>query len=106
MIDLLAQASQAAPRNFTDLVQIFIGLIRLLIPLVVALTLLSFFWGLTKFIGNAGDSKSHEEGKNLMIWGLVGLFVMLSLFGILRFAYRDAGFRGTLGVPLLPTGQR
>jgi hypothetical protein len=93
------------PQNLTELILVFVNLIRLLIPLVIALTLLSFMWGLAKFIGKAGDSKSHEEGKNLMKWGLVGLFVMLSLFGILRFAYDDVGFNGSLGIPLLPTGQ-
>lgn len=93
------------PQNLTELVLVLINLVRLLIPLVIALTLLSFIWGLTKFISKSGDAKSHEEGKSLIKWGLVGLFVMLSLFGILRFAYRDVGFRGSLGIPLLPTGQ-
>lgn len=91
------------PTNFPELVIIFIRIILLLLPLLIALTLLVFFWGVTKFIGKSGDTKSHEDGKSLIKWGLVGLFVMLSLFGILRFFYGDIGFSRPFGIPVLPT---
>jgi len=90
------------PQDLSDLVQVFISLISLLIPLVIALTLLSFFWGLTKFIAKTDDA-NQEEGKKFIIWGLVGLFVMLSLWGILRFVYGDFGFGRPFGIPVLPT---
>ena len=104
---IVPQITFAFPANFRAFVCFIIGIIDSLIPLVAALTLLVFFFGLAKFIKNSGDTKNHAEGKNLMIWGLIGLFVMISVFGILRFAYNDFEFSDTrtFGVPTLPTGE-
>ena len=55
----------------------------ILIPLVFALALLFFFWGVAKYIWSAGDAK--EEGKQIMVWGVVALFVMSSIWGIIYF---------------------
>ncbi|KKT12587.1 MAG: hypothetical protein UV94_C0043G0004 [Parcubacteria group bacterium GW2011_GWC1_43_30] len=38
----------------------------------------------------------------LMLWGLIALFILLSLMGILAFLYRDFGFGRPFGPPLLP----
>lgn len=85
-----------------DLIALFIGIISPLITLLIGLSLLVFFWGLVRFIYKAGDEKSHEEGKKLMTWGLIALFIMVSIYGILRFFYNDI-FSGNLAVPFLPT---
>ncbi len=93
------------PSNFSELITIFLSLIGLLIPVLFSLATLMFVWGIVKFLAKSADTKSHEEGKSLMIWGLISLFVMLSFMGIIRFAYRDVGFSRPFGIPVLPTGQ-
>jgi hypothetical protein len=55
-----------------------------LIVIVAGLALLAFFWGLVKFI-NAVSTTGKTEGRNFMIWGLVALFVMVSVWGLVRF---------------------
>ncbi|MDO8565104.1 MAG: hypothetical protein Q7R67_00555 [bacterium] len=91
------------PKNFSELIKIFTDLISLTLPVIAGLALLVFFWGLAKFIMNvSGDEKAVAEGKNLMIWGLVAIFVMVSVWGILRFLYADIGFSRPFGLPLLP----
>ncbi|MDB5254242.1 MAG: hypothetical protein JWL80_308 [Parcubacteria group bacterium] len=49
------------------------------------LGLLAFFIGLVKFIFKADDVKSHAEGRNQMVWGLIAIFVMFSVWGLVRF---------------------
>ncbi len=61
------------------------GLVNTLILVVAALALLYFFWGLAKFILNAASEDAQKEGKNIMKWGIVALFVMVSIWGIVRF---------------------
>lgn len=91
------------PRDFRDLVYIFTDLIQVTLPVITGLALLIFLWGLTKFIARVGgDEKAVDEGKNLMKWGLIALFVMVSLWGIIRFFYADFGFSRPFGIPLLP----
>lgn len=55
----------------------------ILIPLVFSLALLLFFWGVVKYIWSEGQGK--DEGKKFMIWGVVALFVMSSIWGIIYF---------------------
>lgn len=94
------------PTDFRSFVNIFVDLIRTAIPVIFGLALLVFLWGLAKFIFRVGggDEKAVSEGKNLMIWGLIALFIMISLWGILGFFYADIGFTHSFSIPFLPTG--
>lgn len=75
-----------------ELIQAFGGLINLLIPMLVGTALLVFFWGLAKFIFRVGgDEKAVTDGKKLMIWGIIALFVMVSVWGIVSFMQRSLG---------------
>ena len=60
------------------------NIISLATPIVVALALLYFFFGLAKYILNAGDEEKKSEGRNIMIWGIIALFVMVSVWGLVR----------------------
>jgi hypothetical protein len=70
--------------SFKSIVLSFVDLINLAIPVVIALTVLIFFWGLVKFIYHMGGDGDGETGKELMIWGIIALFVMFSLWGIVN----------------------
>ena len=77
-------------------------LIDIALPIVVAIALLAFFWGIIKFI--FGGEEAKKEGKTLMIWGLVGLFVMVSVWGLVRFIGNALGIGqgDTITVPAVP----
>ncbi len=66
--------------NVSDLVGNIGELINLLVPIVFTLALLFFFWGLARFILSSGEEK--EKSKGIMIWGIVALFIMSSVWGI------------------------
>ena len=61
----------------------------ILSPLVFTLALLLFFWGLVKYIWSTGTEK--EQGKSIMIWGVIALFVMTSIWGITTFLGQELG---------------
>jgi|CXWK01.1.fsa_nt_gi hypothetical protein len=60
-------------------------IVDILIPFMAALALLYFFWGLAQFILKSGDSDSHENGRQTMIWGIVALFVIVAVWGLVAF---------------------
>lgn len=53
-------------------------------PIVVALALVYFFWGLGTFILNSGDEGKRKEAISIMIYGIIALFVMVSIWGIIN----------------------
>lgn len=73
----------ATPTTFKGLVEVFVNLINKLIPLVVALALLVFFYGILKFIFSL-SSNDKTDGKKAMFWGIIGLFVMVSVWGLVN----------------------
>ena len=54
-----------------------------LIPLIIGLALLAFMWGLVTYIWRGDDTKSREEGQQFMLWGIVGLTVMVSFWALI-----------------------
>lgn len=71
-----------------------------LIPIVFTLAVLLFFWGMAKYIWSEGTGK--EEGKKIMIWGVIALFVMSSVWGIVYFI-RDELNIGSNTQGIIPT---
>lgn len=59
--------------------------VGILIPIAMALAVLFFLWGLAKFLFNNANSDAKEDGKRVMIWGVVALFVMVSVWGLVAF---------------------
>lgn len=88
---LIPFITYAALDGVKTLIEAIGDLIKTALPITVALALLLFFWGLAKFILKSGDPTAQTEGKNRMIWGIVALFVMVSVWGIVNLMQRDLG---------------
>jgi len=85
-----------------ELILAYGDVIVLTTQLVAAIGLLYFMWGLAVFIFRSGDPKSHEEGRNKMIWGLLTLFVMFSVWGLVSFVRQAVGVELYIPQPSLP----
>jgi hypothetical protein len=48
------------------------------------LTILIFVWGVFGMIRNADDPTARKDGQSHMLWGVVGMFIMISAYGIVR----------------------
>ncbi len=100
---LVPAVSFAALGGVETLLKETLKVINLLIPVCLGLSLLYFFWGVGQFIlHDAGNDKTREDGKKKMLWGIIALFVMFSLFGILRFIGDSLGVE--TGLPTGPSG--
>ena len=78
--------------------------VGLALPIVVAIALLAFFWGLVKFIFAQGNEESKADAKKIMLWGLIALFVMVAVWGLVRFIGDALGISqgDTIIVPAVP----
>ncbi len=60
-------------------------IINPLIELIFAAGLLVFIWGLVEFLwGLSADTEKKESGKKHMLWGILGMFIMVAAYSILR----------------------
>ena len=61
------------------------GLLGIVTPVVVGLALRGFFWGLAMYVLNfSGDDKDKKKGRDMMVYGTLVLFVMVSVWGIVQ----------------------
>lgn len=81
-------------------------LINVLTTVAAGAALLVFFWGLVKFILKAGDEKGVEEGRRLMLWGIIALFIMVSVWGLVAFIRNEIGVLPSNTAPVVPTFPR
>lgn len=90
---LLAPALASAQNldSLGDLVDSFGRIVGDLIPIVFAIIVLVFFWGLAKYVLAAGSEESKAEGRRIMIGGMIALFVAASIWGIVKWAQGGLG---------------
>jgi hypothetical protein len=61
------------------------------IRLIFALALAWFFWGVFKFIRGAGDETARKTGRDHMLWGIVGMAIMVSVKAIIELTLDNVG---------------
>ncbi len=71
-----------------------------LIPLVFSLAVVVFLWGVVQFVINPENEDKKKKGKDIMIWGIIGLFVMISVWGLVAILGNTFGVRNA--IPQLP----
>lgn len=59
-------------------------IINPLILLLFALAVVYFLYGIFEFISNQENEEKKTTGKNHMIWGIVGIVIMMGVFTILN----------------------
>lgn len=91
--------------QFQNFVVALGNIVDLLIPILITLAVVMFFWGLVKYIANASDETAKEGGKSLMIWGMIAIFVMVALWAILGFIQTQLGITGNITPGTAPTFQ-
>lgn len=64
------------------------------IILLFVVALIVFFWGLVEFIYKAGSEDGREVGKRNMMWGIIGMFIMVGVYGIINIILATFGIGG------------
>ncbi|MFA6353909.1 MAG: pilin [Candidatus Paceibacterota bacterium] len=68
-----------------------------IIPLIFALATVMFVWGVVNFfVLNADEEKKRAQGKQFMIWGIIALAVMLSVWGLVGILGSTFNIRSTI----------
>ena len=90
----------AMAAGLTDLITTVQNIINSLIPLFMIIATVVFLWGIIQYITAAGDEDKVKEGRSYIIYGLIGLFVMVSVWGLVKIIADTFGVTGGT----IPTG--
>ena len=71
---------------------------NIVVPVLFAIAFIVFLWGaFDVFILGANSDDVKEKGKNLMLWGLIGFFVMVSIWGLVNILTGTISFGNNSG---------
>lgn len=79
------------------LIPFLIGFINSAIVFLLGATVLVFIWGIFKLVFSNKDSKEREQARGYIVWGIIALFVMVSVWGLVNLLISFFGF-GVRGV--------
>ncbi|ETB63834.1 TPA: hypothetical protein DIC38_02150 [Candidatus Nomurabacteria bacterium] len=75
----------AAKDNVEGIITYFNGLIgNFVIPFLITLAVLGFVYGVVKFYMNPDNEEGRKKGKEFIIWGLIAMFVIVAMWGLVR----------------------
>lgn len=67
-----------------DILFLILDILSVVVVLLIALAVVFFLYGILKYITSGGDEERRKEGSKLMLFGIIGLFVMISFWGIVK----------------------
>ncbi len=71
--------------NLKDLATSSLSVLNTVITIVFVLAILVFGWGVVKYITSANDATKEKEARQFLWWGVIGIFVLASVFGLVKF---------------------
>ncbi len=76
-----AQTDASKLGQFLD--PIMKNIVNPLVLLVFTIAIIVFAYGIFEMVWKGGDASAREQGRNHMLGGLIGMFVMLSAWGLI-----------------------
>ena len=94
--------------NLKTLADSSLQILNVVITIVFVLAILVFGWGVVKYIASAGNPEKEKEARSFLWWGVIGIFVLASVFGLVRFIGSSLNVgqeQGTINIPKVQPNQ-
>ncbi len=92
-------------RGLGDTINKAQDIIQSLIPLIIGIAVIVFIWGILQYVIATDDDK-RKEARMVMIYGIIVLFVMVSVWGLVELLGDtfgiDTGGGSNIRVPTIP----
>lgn len=83
------------------------GILGVIIPILITLAVVYFVWSVIQYTVSS-DEEAKKKAKSGIITGLIGLFIILSFWGIVRVIQNTFGVSGvrldSTDIPSAPAG--
>lgn len=82
------------------------GILNLIIPFIIGLAVFVIIWGIFLYVTKAAEEEKRSEARLYIVWGIVAVFCMLSLWGFVNILVNSFDLQTTFdkgSVPTAPT---
>ena len=77
-------SGQQSDGDLQSLISQINGILNTIIPFLVGLAVFIIIWGVFKYLSGAGDEEQRAEAKQFIIYGVLGVFLMVSIWGLVN----------------------
>lgn len=81
----------AGARSFKAFVCLILKILKPIPPILVSLAVLYFFWGIAKYMNAGDDAEKMQNGRTTIIYGILGMFVIIAVWGIVYLVQAELG---------------
>jgi hypothetical protein len=74
--------------------KVYANIVNPAIELAFIIATVVFLWGVFEFIRGAADKEKRQQGKDHILWGLIGFLIMFSVYGIITILVNTIGVSG------------
>ena len=80
------------------------SILNAVVPVIIALGVVYFVWGVISYV-IAGDEEAKKKGRDRIIYGIIGLAVIVAVWGLVKILTNTFGVNnsGTVTLPSFPT---
>jgi len=93
-----------AQATIQDLLGVVIDIFNIIIPFLITLALIYFLYGVAKYILSQDDDEGRKASRSIMINGIIALFVIISVWGLVAVLNATFGITAGGGPGGIPTG--
>ncbi len=70
-------------------------MVKTIIPLLISVALLVFIWGVIRYITAGDDEEKRTKARNTILYGVIGLFAIVSVWGLVAILQNTFGIDQT-----------
>lgn len=82
-LPVLALAQTSTTDNAFDLLGLISKVLNAIVPVLIAFAVVYFLYGVFKYVFS-DDEDAKDKAKEVMIYGIIGIFVMVSVWGLVN----------------------
>lgn len=60
------------------------GILNTAVPFIIGLAVFVIIWGIFNYIAHAAEEEKRAEARQFIVWGIIGVFVMVSIWGFVN----------------------
>ena len=91
---ILPLSAFAAINSLTDIFNFVKNILNTVLPIIISATVVYFVYGMFQ-VFLASDEEKKEKAKSTVIYGVIALFVMISIWGLVNILYNTFGLTNT-----------
>jgi len=92
-----------AVSDFNELATTVSGILSTIVGLLIAFAVVMFLYGVVKYITAGAEEEKKKEARNVIIYGIIGIFAMVSVWGLVGILKNTFDLEDTpISVPEIP----